>query len=43
MKKGYIIGMNSGTSVVKAALFDLEGNELFVATRNTPTEEKFFG
>ncbi len=43
MKKGYIIGIDSGTSMVKAALFDMEGNEVFVAGRSTPVEEPHFG
>jgi len=43
MAESYVIGMDSGTSVVKAALFDMEGNELCVAARTTPTEERFFG
>lgn len=43
MGKKYVIGIDSGTSVVKAVLFDLEGNELYVSSRKTPVEEKFFG
>ena len=43
MDQKYVIGIDSGTSVVKAVLFDLEGNELFVSARKTPVEEKHFG
>lgn len=35
----YIIGIDSGTSVVKAAVFDLDGNEIAVCNRKTPVEE----
>jgi sugar (pentulose or hexulose) kinase len=34
----YILAMDSGTSVVKAVLFDYEGNEIAVANENTPVE-----
>lgn len=43
MKNGYIIGIDSGTSMVKAALFDLNGNEICVAANATPVEEPRFG
>ena len=43
MKTGYIIGIDSGTSMVKAALFDMQGNEICVASRSTPVEEPHFG
>ncbi|QCT72652.1 FGGY-family carbohydrate kinase [Eubacterium maltosivorans] len=43
MKTGYIIGIDSGTSMVKAALFDMQGNEICVASRSTPVEEPYFG
>jgi len=33
---GYIIGVDAGTSVVKAVVFDLAGNELARAGRNVP-------
>jgi sugar (pentulose or hexulose) kinase len=39
----YILGIDSGTSVVKAALFDLDGNEVCVAARTTPTLSPKFG
>lgn len=43
MKEGYIVGIDSGTSMVKAALFDMEGKEVCVAARSTPVEEPHFG
>lgn len=43
MSKKYVIGLDSGTSVVKAVLFDLEGTEVAVASRKTPVEEPHFG
>lgn len=43
MEKKYVIGIDSGTSVVKCVLFDLEGNEINVAARKTPVEEPHFG
>ncbi len=43
MEGSYVIGIDSGTSVVKAALLDMDGNELCVAARSTPVEERFFG
>ncbi len=43
MEKGYIIGIDSGTSMVKAALFDMQGKEVCVAARSTPVEEPHFG
>ncbi len=43
MEKKYVIGIDSGTSVVKAVLFDLEGHELEVVARSTPVEEPHFG
>ena len=43
MKNEYVIGIDSGTSMVKAALFDLKGNEICVASRSTPVEEPHFG
>ena len=39
MRPEYIIGIDSGTSVVKAAVFDLRGNEIAVASRKTPVIE----
>ncbi|MDR1213580.1 MAG: carbohydrate kinase [Propionibacteriaceae bacterium] len=39
----YVIGIDSGTSVVKSVLFDLSGNELFVSARPTPVFEPKFG
>lgn len=42
MKK-YVIGIDSGTSVVKAGLYDMEGNEILVRTCSTPVIEKHFG
>lgn len=35
MKK-YVIGLDNGGTVTKAALFDLEGNEYCIASRKTP-------
>ncbi|WP_028708756.1 FGGY-family carbohydrate kinase [Propionicicella superfundia] len=43
MAKKYVIGLDSGTSVVKAVLFDLEGTEIATAARTTPVEELHFG
>ncbi len=40
MAKEYVVGIDSGTSVVKTALFDMRGNEVAVNTRNTPVIEK---
>lgn len=34
--KRYAIGLDNGGTMTKAALFDLEGNELLVASRKTP-------
>ncbi len=42
-KEGYVVGIDSGTSMVKAALFDLNGNEIEVAARETPVQEPHFG
>ena len=33
---GYILGLDAGTSVVKAAIFDLQGNELSRGARSVP-------
>ncbi|MET0862871.1 MAG: FGGY-family carbohydrate kinase [Nakamurella sp.] len=33
---GYIVGIDAGTSVVKAAIFDLHGNEMSRGARNVP-------
>lgn len=35
MDKAYLLGLDAGTSVVKAALFDREGREVAVAARRT--------
>jgi sugar (pentulose or hexulose) kinase len=35
---GYLIGIDAGTSVVKAVVFDLDGNELSRAGRNVPIQ-----
>lgn len=43
MKNTYIVGIDSGTSMVKASLFDLQGSEIAVAYRKTPTFEKNLG
>jgi|GEM_PF-6227936 len=43
MAKEYVVGIDSGTSVVKTALFDMRGNEVAVNTRNTPVIEKNYG
>lgn len=43
MDTKYVLGLDSGTSIVKAVLFDLEGNEVAVASRNTPVEARNFG
>jgi len=39
MEKAYVIGIDSGTSVVKACVFDLNGNEIAVTNRKTPVQE----
>jgi sugar (pentulose or hexulose) kinase len=39
----YVIGIDNGTSVVKVAVFDMRGNEIAVAARNTPVLEKMPG
>ena len=36
MADGYILGLDAGTSVVKAAIFDLQGNELSRGARSVP-------
>jgi sugar (pentulose or hexulose) kinase len=36
MADGYILGLDAGTSVVKAAIFDLQGNELSRGARTVP-------
>ena len=36
MPDGYILGLDAGTSVVKAAIFDLQGNELSRGARSVP-------
>ena len=36
MPDGYILGLDAGTSVVKAAVFDLQGNELARGARSVP-------
>jgi sugar (pentulose or hexulose) kinase len=38
MAKRFVLGIDTGTSVVKALLSDLEGNELGVAEETTPVE-----
>jgi sugar (pentulose or hexulose) kinase len=38
MEKRYILGIDSGTSAVKAVLLDLKGAEVAVATETTPVE-----
>jgi sugar (pentulose or hexulose) kinase len=43
MTNQYILGIDSGTSVVKAALFDLTGREVAIESRPTPVEEPHFG
>lgn len=43
MAPKYVIGIDSGTSIVKAVLFDVAGTQLEVAARNTPVEEPRFG
>lgn len=43
MTAKYIIGLDLGTSIVKAVLFDTEGHELDKASRNTPVEAKHYG
>lgn len=43
MEKGYVIGIDSGTSMVKAALFDLKGKEVLVSSQATPVLEPHFG
>jgi sugar (pentulose or hexulose) kinase len=42
-KGQYIIGIDSGTSVVKASVFDLNGNEIAVSNRKTPVYEHHYG
>src|ERR1019366_4428203 len=39
----YVIGIDSGTSVVKVAVFDLHGAEIAVASRKTPVTEEHPG
>ena len=39
MDKSYVVGIDSGTSVVKACVFDLHGNEIAVVNRKTPVQE----
>lgn len=41
MHKDFIIGIDTGTSVVKAVLADLQGVELASATENTPVENPY--
>ena len=36
MPDGYILGLDAGTSVVKAAVFDLQGTELARGARSVP-------
>lgn len=43
MAQTYVLGIDSGTSIVKAVLFDLYGTEVAVAARSTPVEEPEFG
>ena len=38
MSERYMVGIDSGTSVVKAVLFDLEGKELAASVERTPVE-----
>ena len=38
MSKKYLLGIDSGTSIVKAVLFDLNGNESCTVVENTPIE-----
>jgi sugar (pentulose or hexulose) kinase len=42
-KYRYVVGIDSGTSVVKVVLFDLEGREVEVSSRTTPVEEPHYG
>jgi sugar (pentulose or hexulose) kinase len=37
----YLLGIDAGTSVVKSVVFDLAGNEIAVAKRDTPLEHPF--
>jgi sugar (pentulose or hexulose) kinase len=37
----YLLGIDAGTSVVKSVVFDLTGNEVAVAKRDTPLEHAF--
>jgi sugar (pentulose or hexulose) kinase len=37
----YLLGIDAGTSVVKSVVFDLTGNEVAVARRETPLEHPF--
>ncbi|MDR1212540.1 MAG: carbohydrate kinase [Propionibacteriaceae bacterium] len=43
MASKYVMGIDSGTSVVKAVLFDLTGDEVAVASRTTPVDTPHFG
>ena len=43
MSEKYAVGIDSGTSVVKAALFNMQGEEIAVASRSTPVIEEHFG
>lgn len=37
----YLLGIDAGTSVVKSVVFDLAGNEVAIAKRDTPLEHPF--
>lgn len=39
----YVIGVDSGTTVVKAGLYDMHGNEILVSSCSTPVIEEHFG
>ena len=42
-KEGYVIGIDSGTTQIKAVLFDMEGNEVCVSSVPTPVIQLHYG
>jgi sugar (pentulose or hexulose) kinase len=43
MTKGYVLGVDSGTSAVKVLLMDLDGNEVGIAVERTPVDAPHAG
>jgi sugar (pentulose or hexulose) kinase len=43
MSKRFFLGIDTGTSVVKAVLIDIQGSEIAVSEENTPVETQFEG